>query len=100
MALSKSSLSGALVAPTTGWEEANEAFFSFVRLAEEVTGGQVYLTVTPYESFYEFYLDTLAKGDETGSQVELASRLLPRSVVESEPAEVARILIAVGASLK
>ena len=100
MALSKSSLSGALVAPTTGWEEANEAFFSFVRYAEEATGGQVHLTVTPYDSFYEFYLDTFAKGDVTGSQVELASRLLPRSVVESKPAEVARVLIAVGASLK
>ena len=97
--LSNSSFSGAVQATNSGWAEASSAFFSFVQYAEEATGGQVELAVTPHESFYKFYK---ALPDEaTGSQVELASRLLPRCLAEADPAKAAKILLSVsGVTLK
>ena len=97
--LSNSSFSGAVQATNAGWADASSTFFSFVQYAEEATGGQVQLAVTPYDSFYEFYK---AQPDEvTGSQVELASRLLPRSLAVTDPAKAAKILLSVsGVTLK
>lgn len=98
-AVSNASFSGGVQATKAGWAKASSIFFSFVQYAEKVTGGQVQLTVKTYDTFYEFYK---ALPDEpTGSQVELASRLLPRSLAVSNPAKVARILLSVdGVTLK
>lgn len=98
-ALSNSSFTGGVQATNAGWAEASSSFFSFVQYAEEATGGQVQLAVTPYDSFYKFYK---ALPDEAaGSQVELASRLLPRSLAVSDPAKATKILLSVsGVTLK
>ena len=87
------------MATNAGWVDASSTFFSFVQYAEEATGGRVQHAVTPYGSFYEFYK---ALPDEAvGSQVELASRLLPRSLAVTDPAKAAKILLSVtGATLK
>ena len=97
--LSKSSLSGYLLAPSVPWKESSAAFFSFVRYTEQA-GGRLYLTLTPFDSFYEFFLATLDNDSSTvtGNQIELASRLLPRSGFENDPAQVANVLLSVGIS--
>ena len=96
MALSNSSLSGSLVAPGIAWEDASVGYFSFLRYAERATRGHLRLGMTTFNSFYDFYLTLLAEGETAGSQVEIASRLLPRSVVENDPAKVASRLLSVG----
>ena len=92
-ALSNSSFSGAVQATNHGWAHASSTFFSFVKYAEEATGGQVQLAVTPYDSFYEFY--NALPAEPTGSQVEVSSRLLPRSLAVTDPAKAAKILLSV-----
>ena len=95
--LTNSSFSANLVAPNTTWADASLSFFSFVNYIEEATGGQVQLDIIPFASFYEFFLATAAGNERsTGTQVEMASRLLPRSLVENDPAKVAKILLSVG----
>lgn len=98
--LSNSSFSGTLQAITsTGWEDAISTFISFVQYVEEATHGQVELGIKSYDSFYEFY--NALPAEATGSQVELASRLLPRSLAVNDPAKVAKILLSVnGVTLK
>ena len=98
-ALSNSSFSGAVQATDVGWPEASSTFFSFVEYADKAAGGRVKLVITPYDSFYEFY--KALPEEATGSQVELASRLLPRSLAETDPAKAAKILLSVsGVTLK
>jgi hypothetical protein len=99
MALSNTSISGALQATNAGWAEASSAFFTFVQYAEKVTNGQVELEITHYDSFYQYY-KTLPD-EATGIQVELASRLFPRSLAETNPGKAAKILLSVdGVTLK
>jgi hypothetical protein len=98
-ALSNSSFSGAVQATSTGWADASSTFLSFVQYVEEATDGLVELTITPYDSFYEFY-NTLP-AEATGAHVELASRLFPRSLAVTDPAKAAKILLSVsGVTLK
>jgi hypothetical protein len=95
--LTRSSFSANMIAPNTTWADASLTFFSFVQYVEEATGGQVQLDITPFASFNEFILATTANNAKTtGTQVEMASRLLPRSLAENDPAEVAKILLSVG----
>ena len=95
--LTNSSFSANLLAPSTAWADASLAFFSFVQYVEEATGGQVQLNITPFASFYEFFLATTDGNEKTtGNQVEMASRLLPRSLAENDPAKVAKILLSLG----
>ena len=95
--MTNSSFSANLVAPNTTWADASLSFFSFVNYIEEATGGQVQLDIIPFASFYEFFLATAAGNERsTGTQVEMASRLLPRNLVENDPAKVAKILLSVG----
>ena len=97
--LSNSSFSGAVQATNAGWAKASSTFLSFVQYAEEATYGQVELAITPYDTFYEFY--NALPEETTGGQVELASRLLPRSLAVTDPAKAARILLSIsGATLK
>ena len=92
-ALSNESFSGSVIATSTGWADASSTFLSFVQYAEKATKGQVELEIKLYDSFYEYYK---ALPDEaTGSQVELASRLFPRSLAETDPEKAAKILLSV-----
>ena len=97
--LSNSSFSVNLIAPSTAWKNASAilTFNSFVRYIKEATSGQVQLDITPFASFYEFILATSNKNERTtGTQVEMASRLLPRSLAENNPTKVAKILLSLG----
>ena len=85
-----------MIAPNTTWADASFNFFSFVQYVEKATGGQVRLDITPFASFYEFFLATTANNERTtGTQVEMASRLLPRSLAENDPTKVAKILLSI-----
>ena len=88
-----------MIATSTGWADASSTFLSFVQYAEKATDGQVELEIKLHDSFYEYYK---ALPDEaTGSQVEVASRLFPRSLAETNPAKAAKILLSVsGVTLK
>lgn len=91
--ISNSSFKGSVQATKSGWAKAGSTFLSFVQYAEDATDGQVEHAVKSYDSFYKYYK---ALPDETtGSQVELASRLLPRSLAVSDPAKAAKILLSV-----
>ena len=75
--------------------------FHFVQFVEEATGGQVQLDLTPFASFYELFLATTAKNERSRrTQVEMASRLLPRSLAENDPAKATNILLSVGVHSK
>ena len=84
------------MAPNTTWADASIPFFSFVQYIEEATDGQVQLDITPFASYYKFILATSANNEKTtGTQVEMASRLLPRSLAENDPAKVAKIMLSI-----
>ena len=99
--LSNSSFLASLVTLNSAWADASLAFFSFVQYVEKATGGQVQLNITSFTSFYEFFLATNAKNERTtGTQVEMASRLLSRSLAENDPAKAAKILLSVNVENK
>ena len=91
---SNSSFSMVLVATNASFADTNATFLPFVQYVEEATGGLVQLTIASFISFYEFYLDGFASTNgTTGSQIELASRLLPRSLAATDPAKAAKIML-------
>ena len=59
-------------------------------------GGRVQVVVVPYEPFYAFY--KALPEDATGSQVELASRLLHRSLAVTNLAKVVKISLSIRVS--
>ena len=83
-----------LIATNASLADTNATFLPFVHYIDEATGGLVQLTTTPINSFYELYLNSFADTDGAGgNQVELASRLLPRSLAETDPAKAAKIML-------
>ena len=101
--LSSSSLNITLVATNASLADTNATFLPFAQYVNEATGGPVQLTTTPINSFYELYLDAFADTDGAGgNQVELASRLLPRSLAETDPSKAAKIILSLegGVSMK
>ena len=57
----------------------------------------------PFTSFYELYLALFANIDgQVGTAIEIASRLLPRSLAETDPAKAAKIMLSLdgGVSMK
>jgi hypothetical protein len=94
LTLSNSSLAMFLVATNASLADTDATFLPFVKYVEQATGGPVQTMSIPIGSFYELYLGVLAEnGGAVGNQVELASRLLPRSLAETDPAKAAKILL-------
>ena len=92
--LSNSSLTISLVATNASLADTNATFLPFVQYVNKTTGGLVQLTTTPINSFYELYLGAFADTDGAGgNRVEMASRLLPRSLAETDPAKAAKIIL-------
>jgi len=101
--LSNTSFSAILLAPNISGADANATFLPFAQYVAEATGGLAQSTTIPFNSFYEFYQAFYANTDgQVGTQVELASRLLPRSLAETDPAKAAKIMLSIdgGTSLK
>ena len=92
--LSNLSLSIILIAPNASLADTNATFLPFVNYVDEATGGLVQITTTPIGSFFELYLNGFASADGAGGfPAELASRLLPRSLAEMDPAKAAKIML-------
>ena len=101
--LSNSTLTAIVVAPNVSWADANATFLPFAEYVYEATGGSMEATTIQFTSFYEFYVTFFGNTTgQVGSPVELASRLLPRSLAETDPAKAAEIILSIegGAVMK
>ena len=101
--LSNSSFSAILSASNISWVDTNTTFLPFVQNVAEATGGLVQATTTPFGSFFELYQALFANIDGgVGFPNEVASRLLPRSLAETDPSKAAKIMLSLneGVTLK
>ena len=100
--ISNTSFSAIIAAPNVSWADANATFLPFVQFVEDATGGPVIATTIPFPSFYQFYMTFYNNTGQVGTQVEIASRLLPRSLAETDPAKAAEIILSIdgGAGMK
>ena len=94
-ALSNSTVVISLTATNASLADTNAILLPFVQYANETTGGLVQFTLTSFNSYYEQYLDIFANPAVAARifQVEIASRLLPRSLAETDPAKAAKIML-------
>ena len=93
--LSNSNLSAIIAAPNISWADANATFLPFAQYVEDATGGSVVAATVPFPSFYEFYIAFFSGPGQVGSNTEIASRLLPRSLAETDPAKAAEIMLSI-----
>ena len=62
----------------------------------ETTGGLAQVSTGSVGSFYELYVNAFANPNGAGGfQDEIASRLLPRSLAETDPAKAAKIILSI-----
>jgi hypothetical protein len=94
--LSPSALEFFYVAPNMSLAEANATILPFANFAQNATGGALELFLVPYDSFYPWYDDFYAVGLQVGNTMEMASRFIPRDILERDPAKVARTLLSLG----
>ncbi|KAF5392829.1 hypothetical protein D9757_000992 [Collybiopsis confluens] len=96
---SSSSFTFAGLAPNTSWADANATIKPFFDLVANATSGTAIETTIPFDSFYSLYTAVLGAGtgqsDGIGENVELASRLFPRDLVENDSERVAETLLSV-----
>ena len=95
ISLSNSNFSAVFAAPNVSWADANATFLPFAQYVEDATGGSVVATTIPFPSFYELYTAFFGKPGQVGFNVEIASRLLPRSLAETDPARAAEIMLSI-----
>ena len=86
------------IAPNVTVDDANKRLEPLVRFVTNATGGAVIYTTPAYGSFVEwwrtnFQLEAPGPG---GTNLEMASRLLPRELAKECPEEVARIALSLG----
>jgi FAD/FMN-containing dehydrogenase len=94
--LSPAALDFFYVAPNISLAEANATILPFVNFAQNATGGALQFDTAPYDSFYAWYDDFYATGLQVGNTMEMASRFIPRDILEKDPAKVARTLLSFG----
>ncbi|KAI0329054.1 FAD-binding domain-containing protein [Cubamyces sp. BRFM 1775] len=87
--------------PNVSWSQANATinpYFEYVQALASNSSGQDTLTVLtaltqPFPSFYDWFTTIIPKVGEVGVNVEIGSRLLPRSTLENEYEHVAQELL-------
>ena len=92
-------------APNISWADTNTTFLPFAQYVSEATGGIAEFATTPFNSFYEFYQMFFSSVFEPNvpdvPRLEFASRFLPRSLAEEDPAQAAKIILSLdGVSMK
>jgi len=87
------SMMAIFVAPNVTVEGVNRTLGPLVSFASNATGGAVLYVAPAYESFIDWWRVGFGSGapGQVGSNTELASRLLPRTLAKDHPEEVARI---------
>ena len=101
--LSNLSFIATLGAPNISLADANATIFPFFQYIIESTGNFGTQLMVSYNSFYEFYSVYFSDDNgQAGIPAEIASRLLPRSVVETDPEKAAKIMLSLdgGVTLK
>ena len=102
---SNSTFSFTFAAPNISWADTNTTFLPFTQYVTEATGGMVETATQPFNSFYEFYQMFFANAPSPSAsdvaRLEFASRFLPRSLAEMDPAQAAKIILSLdGVSMK
>ncbi|KIK61289.1 hypothetical protein GYMLUDRAFT_166464, partial [Collybiopsis luxurians FD-317 M1] len=91
------------LAPNTSWADANATVKPFFDFVANANSGSAILDTFPFDTFYSVYtslLSTNASGtDGIGSNNELASRLIPRDLVEKDYDRVSETLLSLNNSL-
>ena len=103
--VSNTSFTITFAAPNISWADTNTTFLPFAQYVTEATGGIAEFATTPFKSFYEFYQMFFASVFEPNvpdvPRLEFASRFLPRSLAEEDPAQAAKIILSLdGVSMK
>ena len=93
------SFSAIIVAPNISLADANATFLPFAQFVEEATGGLVYTQTIPFPSFFEFLTTFFGGPGQVGGNDEIASRLLPRKLAETDPAKAAEIMLSINGSV-
>ena len=101
---SNTSFTATFAAPNISWADTNTTFLPFANYVTEATGGIVETSTAPFNSFFEFYQMFFANvsGPNVSEvpRLEFASRFLPRSLAETDPEKVAKIILSLGVSMK
>ena len=103
--MSNSTFTATFAAPNISWADTNTTFLPFAQYVTEATNGIVEAGTTPFNSFYEFYqkyfANVPAPDAANVARLEFASRFLPRSLAEADPAQAAKIILSLdGVSMK
>jgi hypothetical protein len=95
--LSSESMLFLYVAPNISWAEANDTINPFVSFARNASadGSHIEAYTAPFDSFYSWYKQIFSTGEQVGTNTEMGSRLIPRSLIEADPASVAESMLAV-----
>ncbi|CAA7268663.1 unnamed protein product [Cyclocybe aegerita] len=83
-------------------EVAEAALAPFIARTNTTTGGAAQTLFFALPSFYTWYnavINAPNQGTQVGSQVEIASRLLPYKLATEQPAEIAKTLLSIDASV-
>ena len=84
-----------LVAPNVSVDETTATFRSFFDLVANVTDGQALTVVRSYPTFLDWYEAFFSQTGQVGGRVELASRLLPKTIALEDPEKAARIMLSI-----
>lgn len=94
--LSTGNISWFFIAPNTSQEDTNKTVDPFYAFAQNLTseGLNIDLAFTaPFDSFYSWYTTLFSTGAQNGYNTELATRLIPRDVVESNYQGIANAIL-------
>lgn len=83
------------VAPNISVETATATLDPFFKFTQNATSGLASISASPFDSFYSWYSSNSETDGQVGTNVELASRLIPRDIAENDPAKVAEAMLAV-----
>ena len=101
---SNSSFTATFGAPNISWTDTNTTVLPFANYVSEATGGVMEASTAPFNSFYEFYQKFFANAVSPDAadvpRLEFASRLLPRSLAETDPVQAAKIILSLSVSMK
>lgn len=83
-------------APNVSVADAAATINPFLAFAKDaIAEADIQTFIVPYDSFYPFYITTFGTGEQVGTNIEVGSRLIPRDIMQSSPADVAQAMLAV-----
>lgn len=83
------------LAPNVSQDNATAVLSPFISFVNTSTAGQTIIEFIPFDSFYDAYIATYSGSGQVGTNTEVSTRLIPRTVVEKDPARVAQTLLSI-----